>query len=165
VAEAESGASTESAVEAEAVATLQSAKWGRNTVEAEELTGLDSLIAKMQHLRDVETRKLMKRACLKGDTKCLKAAQEFESRKLKEKMKKLTLKPTIIDARKRALEAQRAFLKLKALHARKPEFVTPSYRGSASDFVKPEYKKDKNAPKIIGLPTGWVVPKRLNRRK
>jgi len=165
-AEAEAGVSTESAVEAEAVASLKAAKWGRNTVEAEELTGLDQLIARMQHLRDVQTKKLMKKACLKGDTACLKAAQEAEANKLKAKLSKLTLKPTIVDARKRALEAQQAWLKLKQLQAQKPEFVTPSYRGSpAGDFVKPEYKGDAKLAKVIGLPSGWVVPKRLNRRK
>lgn len=158
-------ANTESGVtEAQVVESLQAAKWGQNTVEAQELSGLEKLIAKVQNLRHAAATKGMKKACVKGDAECLKKEQEKEANKLKTKLAKFTLKPTIIDIRRKLLLKRLALLHKIKKAAKKAEFLTPQYTSTAADFVKPEYAGDKKAVTHVGLPVGWSIPKRLQRK-
>jgi len=148
-AEVDTGTETE----AEAVSDLKAAKWGEHTVEAEELTAFDKLMAQHTNKKHVFSTKKFKTACVKGDHKCLKKAQTEEARKLKQKMKKLTNKPTILKP-----------LKLTPKKVPKiPEFLTPQYMAN-NDFVKPEYLIPKNKA-VIGLPVGWTVPQLKRKLK
>ncbi len=57
-----------------------------DTVEAEELSSLDKLIAQTHHSRHISATKNMRKACVKGDAACLKKEQEKEQNKLKAKL-------------------------------------------------------------------------------
>jgi len=90
----------------------------------------------------------MKKACVKGDAKCLKTAQEAEVKALKAKLAKFTHKPTIL---------KHKVLKLPKVIVKKPEFSIPKFRGG-EDFVDPEYKPNSQSKTLVGLPLGWSVP-------
>jgi len=147
---------TDSETEAEAVESLQAAKWGEHTVEADELSAFDKLMARHASRMHGHRTKKFKKACVKGDAVCLKKAQEEEVKRLTARLAKLTNKPTILRPPKPIVKRI----------PKRPEFLTPVYKAN-NDFVNPEYlipKAQKRA--IVGLPVGWSIPalKRKIRR-